>query len=82
MKLEATDVLPNINCTQTAKMAEKCSFFVPGDLDLQTRRRDQTRLPREFGANPFSGFGDISYTDKNQRLTAPKTEPCAVHCVW
>jgi len=25
--------------------------------------------------------GDISYTNKNHRLTAPKTEPSAVHCM-
>ena len=29
------------------------------------RARDQTRLPCEFGANPFSGFRDISYTQKS-----------------
>jgi len=28
------------------------------------RARDQTRLPREFGANPFSGSRDISCTNK------------------
>jgi len=26
--------------------------------------RDQTRLPFEFGANPFSGSRDISYANK------------------
>jgi len=26
--------------------------------------RDQIHLPCEFGANPFSGLGDISYTNK------------------
>ena len=35
--------------------------------------RDQTCLPCEFGANPFSGFGDILYTNKKTRLTASKT---------
>jgi len=51
-------------------------------FNLQTRpRRNQTRLPCEFGANPFSSFGDISYTNKKHRLTAPKTEPSAVHCM-
>jgi len=29
MKLEAKDVLPNINRTQTAERAGKCGFFVP-----------------------------------------------------
>jgi len=36
LKLEAKDVLPNINRTQAAKRAEN-SGFVPVDLDLQTR---------------------------------------------
>ena len=39
------------------------AFFVPGDLDLWPltltfkllRAKDQTRLPCEFGANPFRG---------------------------
>jgi len=33
-KLEAKDVLPNVNRTQAAEWAEKCRFFVPGDLVL------------------------------------------------
>jgi len=75
-KLEAKHVLPNINRTQAVERAEKCNFF-PADHDVLTltsklvRARDQTRLPCEFGANPFSGFGDISHTNKNHRLTAP-----------
>jgi len=33
------------------------------DLDTQTpQARDETRLPCEFGANPFSGSRDTSYT--------------------
>ena len=43
--------------------------------------RDQARLPREFGANRFSGSRDISYANKKVSETAPKTEPYAVHCV-
>jgi len=46
--------------------------FVPGDLNLWlltltfklARARDETRLACEFVANPFSGSGDISYTNK------------------
>jgi len=34
MKLEAKDVLPNINRTQATERDEKCRFFVPGDHDL------------------------------------------------
>jgi len=45
----------------------------------RVRARDQTRLPCEFGTKPFRDSGDISYT--NQKVTAPKTEPYAVHCV-
>jgi len=44
------------------------------------RARAQTRLPCEFGANPFSGSGDISYTNKKVTVSA-KTETYAVHCV-
>jgi len=39
-KLEAKDVLPNINRTQATERAKKCCFFCPGDLDLQTRPSD------------------------------------------
>jgi len=40
--------------------------------------RDQARLPREFGANPFS---EIFHTQtKSHGVTATKTEPSAVHC--
>jgi len=33
---------------------------------------DQTRLSCEFGANPFSGSRDISYTNKKQTDGAKK----------
>jgi len=70
--------LPNINRTKAAGRA-KMPFFVPCDLDLWSltltfklfRARDQARLPYKFGANPFSGSRDISYTNKK-----PQTE-CA-----
>jgi len=67
LKLEAKDVLPNINCTQATERAEKCRFLVPVsltfDLDYQTlpSKRPNTSS-MEFGADPFSGTGDISYT--------------------
>jgi len=72
LKLEVKDVLLNINRTQDAKKGRK-TVFVPGDLNLWhltltfklVRARDQTRLPCEFGANPFSGSRYISYTNKN-----------------
>jgi len=72
---------------QAAKRAEKCRFLslltLTFDHDLKlVQVRDQTRLRCEFGANPFGSSGDISYTNKKHRLTAPKTEPSTVHCMW
>jgi len=63
--------------TQTTRIppkGPKMSFFVLGDFGLRPftmtfkliRARDQTRLHCEFGANPFSGSRDISYTTKKQ----------------
>jgi len=43
-------------------------FLVPGDIDVdfQTRPSEgpNAYLPYGFGANPFSGSRDISYTNK------------------
>jgi len=36
------------------------------------RARDQTRLPHEFGVNPFSSSGDISYTNKKSHRQRQK----------
>jgi len=69
--------------------------FVCGDLGLWPltltfkifRARDQACLPCEFGANPFSGSRAIWFMNKqtkpktNKKVTGPKTEPYAVHCV-
>ena len=73
-KLKAKDVSPNINRTQAAERDEKCRFCSgePWPLTLTfelVSAKDQTRLPCQFGANPFSGFRDISYTNekKSQR---------------
>jgi len=79
------DVLPNINRTQTT---EKCRFL-PGDLDIWPltltfnlgQARDQTRLPCEFGANPFSGSQGISYTKKPQTDGAKNRAFCTSPCV-
>ena len=84
--LEAKDVSANINRTQAAERTEKWRFLslvtLTFDLELQTRPSEgPTRLPCECGANPFSGSRDISCTSRKTRLTAPKTEPSAVHCV-
>jgi len=55
------------------------SNFVPGDSDFWpwlVRARDQTRLPCEFGANPFSGSRYISYIHKQKsHRQRQKTEP-------
>ena len=34
--------------------------------------RDQTRLPCEFGANPFSGSRDISYANETTQTDGAK----------
>jgi len=42
-------------------------------------------LPCEFGANPFSGSRDISYTNKNSHSAKNRTlrsSLCAVNTVW
>jgi len=73
-KLEARDVLPNINRKQPPN-GRTNGVFCPWWLWPLTlifklvRATDQTRLPCKFGANPFSGSRDISYTNK---LTAQK----------
>jgi len=70
-QLEAKDVLPNTNHTQAPKRSKNV-LFVPGDLDhwrltltfKLVRARNDTRLFCEFGANPFSGSWEVSYTSK------------------
>jgi len=83
LKLEAKDVLPKINSTQAAERAEK-SFFSLATLTFYLeliRSRNQTRLACEFGANPFSRSGDISYTKNHAQTDGAKTELSVVHCV-
>ena len=78
-QIEAKYVLLDTNRTQAAERAET-AVFVPGDLDLWpltltfklTRTRKQTRLPCEFGVNPFSGSRDISYTNKKTQTDDAK----------
>jgi len=47
--------------------------------------RDQTRLPSEFGANPFSSSRDISYTNKKsetaQKSANNRTLCCSPHAI-
>jgi len=47
-KLEAKDVLPNINHTQTAERAKECHFVVHGDFDLDLK------IPLSKGPNTSS----------------------------
>jgi len=72
--LEAKDVLPNINRTQAAERAEEYRFCPwwpwPFTFTLTfklVRARDLTRLPCEFGANPFSSSQDISYIKSHRQ---------------
>jgi len=76
----------NASCSRTdhsfaaGGMHNAC--FVRSDLDLWpltltfklVRAKDRTRLPCEFGANPFSGSRDIWGTNKKSSQTALKTE--------
>ena len=70
-----------------AEMAGKCRFLSLVTLTFDvwpwpsnsSERWDQTRLSCELGANPFSGSRDILTQTENNILTAPKTEPSAVH---
>jgi len=54
------------------KNALFCPWW-PWSLTFKLARvRDQTRIPCEFGANPFSGSGNISYTNKKQQTDGAK----------
>ena len=79
-KLEGKDVVPNINRMPAAERAEKCNFFVPGNLYLWPSNLSEqgTDLPQICSA-----VLEIFHTQtKKHRLTAPKTEPSTVHCMW
>jgi len=84
-KQQATDVLPNTNCTQAAERA-KNAVFVFGDLDLQTYRSEgpntsSMRISCKFVPQFLEIFHTNTKNNKKHRLTAPKTEPSTVHCV-
>jgi len=60
-------------------------FFVPGDLDLQTRLSEGPNMSSMWiSCKSVQRFRRFLYTNKNHRLTAPKTVPSAdlVHCMW
>jgi len=54
--------------TKTARRppkGPKNAVFVPGTLTFKlAKAMDQSRIPCEFGANPFSGSRDIAYKTK------------------
>ena len=71
-KLDAKDVLPNINCMQATK-GPKMQFLSLVTFTFKlVRARNQTRLPCEFGANLFSGSRDISYINKKTQTDGAK----------
>ena len=87
-KLEAKDVLPNINRMQ-ADEGPKNAVFVPGDLDLWpltltfklVQARDRTRLPLNL-EQVHSAVPEIFHTQTKKVTDSAKTEPSTVHCVW
>jgi len=63
-KLEAKDVLPN-KLYAARRKGRDMPFLSLVTLTFKlVQARDQTCLPCEFGANPFSSSRDISYTNK------------------
>jgi len=75
--------------TQTACMpskGQKMLFFtlvtLTFDLDIQTRSSmGPNTLLCEFGTNPFSGYQDISYTNKKVTDSAKNRTLCSSLCV-
>jgi len=58
---------------QAAKRTKKYVFLSLVTLTFKlVQVRDQTLLPCEFGANPFSGSGNISYTNKKTQTDGAK----------
>jgi len=87
-KLEAINVLPNINCITACRPPKgpKNVVFVPDYLDLWPSNSSKQGTKHVFRTNLVqicSAVPEIFHTQtkKNHRLTAPKTEPSAVHCV-
>ena len=80
MFYQKKDVLPNTNLTQ-----EKNVVFVPGDLDLDLQSclsKGQNMSSVGISSKSMQRFWRYFITKtKNHRLTAPKTEPSAVHCM-
>jgi len=67
-KLEAKDVLPNINRMQKSRKIPFLSL-VTLTFDLQTH---PSKGPCEFGPNPFSSSRDISHTKKKPQTDGAK----------
>ena len=77
-----TKYKPHAGCRKAGKF-HFCHWW-PWLLTLTFKlvwARDQTRFPCEFGANPFSGSRDISYTNKKtdwrrQKQNLPQFTAC------
>jgi len=88
-QLAAKDVLPNTNCMQAAERVEKWRFFVC-DLNLDPSNLSEWGTKHIFCMNLAqicSAVPEIFHIqtkknkNKNKKMTAPKTEPSAVHCM-
>jgi len=66
--------------------AKKMPFLPLVTLTFKlVQTRDQTHLPCEFGANPFSSSRDVSYTNKrshrqHQKQNLTQFTLCSNHC--
>jgi len=84
-KVEAKDVLPNINCTQAAERAEKISFLslVILTFDLQTRLSEGPKTSSVWiWLKSIQRFPQIIHTQtKTTHWWRQKTEPFTVHCM-
>jgi len=71
-KLEAKDVLPNVNRTEVAERAEKCVFFVPVVLtfDLQTCQTEGPNMSSVWiWCKSVQGFPEIFHTQTKKPQT-------------
>jgi len=72
--------------TQTARRPPKepkNAAFVPGDLYLQTRLSEGANTSSlQIWCKSVQRFPRYFIHKQKHRLTAPKTEPSAIHCVW
>jgi len=82
-KLLAKDVLPNVNRTQAAERVENAIFCPWWPWPSNSSEGGIKQVFRVNLSHICSAVPEIFHTQtKNHRLTAPKTEPYTVHCVW